>query len=801
MSHWTVGSVSLRAACLGTLALVLGGLPVPAGAQAEGSAGDVMVPLELAVGGLRFDDDLRLGDQAFVAAGLGVDLGPYVGLRGRYWRGVTDRFDAFQNVEGWSGEAQLSLGRVTAASPFIVLGYGRTEFDAGFLDETGQPVPDQDLLIAGAGFGVPLFDRSRFVVTLRDHMTSPRSFTESSPRDLRHSFAAGAGLTFLLFGSGDRPSAGGVAAAPAPAGAAPSTPVADSPAPSVPERPDTPERAVREDPGDEVVEEGTSARGDYQSDRTVLIPVPAEGELYVRYGPPPAVSPGGRSTVPAGVALAADSAALAGLVRRELARVLGPSRPEEATGDDLAALETRIVSRLVDSVAAGASDADLAALEARVHELAALVREPAPRTSPSTVREVIVAPGGADRLPARRPLLRGVAGRLGTMTVRDGGIGIGASVVASLGWLPWPALRPFVGVDAGRSSVRTHVGPSSVIGTVTNIAAHAGAYLDFRPIAEFHPSLSASLAGVGGDVDGEDEQDAELMGALFDPFTLGLDLGAHIAYRRLPFGYQATLGVRHMWAAARSRWAIEAGIRLPRETGEDVNAPGVRWVPAAGPPAGTPDAPGATDPADTMTARAERDAAAVGPDPELLARIEALERALDREAEARAAAEERAADVAAEEAAARERAVAERAATCRALGDLVGVTPGVSGVRRTDRGLEVVLGGGVFDVGSATLSPAVRSAVNRIAGLVRGDGPDLLVDGHTDGTGSAEANLDLSRRRAEAVRAGLLDAGVVPVRVAPVASGESTPLASNDTVDGRARNRRVEIVLVGLACP
>ena len=73
----------------------------------------------------------------------------------------------------------------------------------------------------------------------------------------------------------------------------------------------------------------------------------------------------------------------------------------------------------------------------------------------------------------------------------------------------------------------------------------------------------------------------------------------------------------------------------------------------------------------------------------------------------------------------------------------------------------------------------------------------LTVDGHTDATGTEATNLVISQRRAEAVRSVLLEAGVRPERVTAVGSGELRPIASNETRDGRARNRRVEIVLNG----
>ena len=69
---------------------------------------------------------------------------------------------------------------------------------------------------------------------------------------------------------------------------------------------------------------------------------------------------------------------------------------------------------------------------------------------------------------------------------------------------------------------------------------------------------------------------------------------------------------------------------------------------------------------------------------------------------------------------------------------------------------------------------------------------DIDVAGHTESVGAAESNLELSRRRAEAVVAFLKDAGVDVGRISSVGYGETKPIAPNDTADGRARNRRIE---------
>jgi outer membrane protein OmpA-like peptidoglycan-associated protein len=73
---------------------------------------------------------------------------------------------------------------------------------------------------------------------------------------------------------------------------------------------------------------------------------------------------------------------------------------------------------------------------------------------------------------------------------------------------------------------------------------------------------------------------------------------------------------------------------------------------------------------------------------------------------------------------------------------------------------------------------------------------DVIVEGHTDAAGGADANLELSRARARSVRDYLIASGrVLPARITSEGYGETRPIASNDTDEGRARNRRIDVRL------
>jgi outer membrane protein OmpA-like peptidoglycan-associated protein len=101
----------------------------------------------------------------------------------------------------------------------------------------------------------------------------------------------------------------------------------------------------------------------------------------------------------------------------------------------------------------------------------------------------------------------------------------------------------------------------------------------------------------------------------------------------------------------------------------------------------------------------------------------------------------------------------------------------------------------LFDVDSAAIRPDAAAALDGLATVIRGySGPATLV-GHTDADGSEAHNLDLSQRRAAAVRDWLVGAGIPATRLHTEGRGESEPVAANDTPANKQRNRRVDVVI------
>jgi outer membrane protein OmpA-like peptidoglycan-associated protein len=102
----------------------------------------------------------------------------------------------------------------------------------------------------------------------------------------------------------------------------------------------------------------------------------------------------------------------------------------------------------------------------------------------------------------------------------------------------------------------------------------------------------------------------------------------------------------------------------------------------------------------------------------------------------------------------------------------------------------------LFDVDSAIVKADARGALDE-ASHVFTEYPKtaIVVQGHTDSTGSETHNQELSERRAQAVVAYLTGRGLDPARMAPTGYGEGQPIASNETTSGRAQNRRVDLLL------
>jgi OOP family OmpA-OmpF porin len=112
-----------------------------------------------------------------------------------------------------------------------------------------------------------------------------------------------------------------------------------------------------------------------------------------------------------------------------------------------------------------------------------------------------------------------------------------------------------------------------------------------------------------------------------------------------------------------------------------------------------------------------------------------------------------------------------------------------------EEGEKIVLRGVNFDFDKSNIRPDAAVILDEAVRILGGSGPAVSIEGHTDWIGSDAYNAGLSERRANSVQAYLIEHGVSAARLSTVGYGESRPIASNDTREGRALNRRVELLV------
>ncbi|GAB5519942.1 MAG: hypothetical protein RhofKO_21930 [Rhodothermales bacterium] len=168
----------------------------------EGLKG-VRLPIEPFIGRVSFADALGFADDQRVA-GLftGIDLGPYVGLRGFYWRGLADEsLTDFVDLQSYGGELRLRMAADRGnIQPFFALGGGYLDVLSGYTAETGATnVEDDPYALAGVGVDLPINSGLRFRASARALFLSEQDLDDlSQPQQVSTSFMYSAGLTFSL---------------------------------------------------------------------------------------------------------------------------------------------------------------------------------------------------------------------------------------------------------------------------------------------------------------------------------------------------------------------------------------------------------------------------------------------------------------------------------------------------------------------------------------------------------------------------------------------------------------------------
>jgi outer membrane protein OmpA-like peptidoglycan-associated protein len=181
-----------------------------------------------------------------------------------------------------------------------------------------------------------------------------------------------------------------------------------------------------------------------------------------------------------------------------------------------------------------------------------------------------------------------------------------------------------------------------------------------------------------------------------------------------------------------------------------------------------------------------------------LAQQQSAEAAAAQAARDRAAAQQQQRAAEAETEKARQAAAQAEAEKAQLRAQLLSQLNSILQTRDSARGLIVNMSDVLFDTGSYTLKPGAREKLAKISGIVLAHpGLSLQIEGHTDSVGGDDFNQQLSERRADSVRDFLAEQGVPGSSITARGFGKSQPVASNDTPEGRQRNRRVELVVNG----
>jgi outer membrane protein OmpA-like peptidoglycan-associated protein len=196
---------------------------------------------------------------------------------------------------------------------------------------------------------------------------------------------------------------------------------------------------------------------------------------------------------------------------------------------------------------------------------------------------------------------------------------------------------------------------------------------------------------------------------------------------------------------------------------------------------------------------AKRDAQAQAQEAQMQAQRSAMEAAQAQAAQAQADAERARAEAAAADARARAEAANKSADNANAVREkLRQQLNSVLATSETARGLIVNMSDVLFDTGKYTLKPDTKISLAKVAGILQAyPGLKLQVEGYTDSVGGDDYNQKLSENRADSVRDFLVSQGVSMDNISATGYGKSDPVADNGTAAGRAKNRRVQLVVSG----
>jgi len=233
--------------------------------------------LEPMVGRLKFDDK-RMSVVTVAGARIGGELNPWVGWGLYYWHALESDFSDTRPLQSYGGEARFSLASKDGPQPYVTIGAGQLDFRSGYIDSEGNERDDRTALILGAGVRADVFSGLQLNVGVRDFMYGEgRLDRVSGTEEISHNWLLSGAVVFGFGGHGGSEKKRPVVPQAVPSGRPPVAQARDSAASRpFPMSQDT--TGVGSNTTVDVVPTG------YVSDKNVVIPVPLEGEIYIRYG-------------------------------------------------------------------------------------------------------------------------------------------------------------------------------------------------------------------------------------------------------------------------------------------------------------------------------------------------------------------------------------------------------------------------------------------------------------------------------------------------------------------------------------
>jgi outer membrane protein OmpA-like peptidoglycan-associated protein len=704
----------------------------------------VSVPAHTFVGSLRFHDALGLPDHRVAGVAVGAEFGPYVGVRGYGFGSLEDGFSSLTRLLGYGLEGSFNLiSRDAPATPQLILGAGQLKFPEEERALAGLDSRRIWTATVGGGLDMKLTERFRGEISARNLLLSRSAPGEvEAPDQIRSNWLLSGGVRFQL--RGDAPGS-------PPRDPAPPVPARGIPRVTPPPAADAETTAALEEldlQAERLIRELQVERLRQALETLREAGDPSEADrLLARHRGDPESTLFRTFELPV---LDAGEIHIRFGEGEAFRRVLpGPeeARPQEAP-PAVAGRDPRV-------------DELLQAISRLQSQVETLLERPAPPARPDVPVRVELAPGEraaevVEEAPPRG-IFRGEPIRPRGLGIHGGG-SFGDRSQALFG------LQGDLGSALG-GNIR--VRPDLILGITKDFTWNTNLHVEW-PLPFQIRGVQPFVGGGAGLLRGDG-----ITRVLVPNVVVG-------AMHPLSGSLEAFVTFQSLDLLSENR--VLAGLRLrPRERAPTVAVRPVR----EGAPAARP-----VDPVDEE------------PDPELLRELDALRQqvaelraGIERMEQARL--EVRPAEPAPEE----EPPPAEEPTPparelLEALRELTTLRS-VLDVRPTERGIAIVLGGGdTFLTGAATLSPNAHAEVEALARALIDTPYHLSVEGHTDSRGGEGLNQQLSEGRAEAVRSALLAFGIRPARVTSTGFGPTRPIAGNHTAEGRAQNRRVEIVLI-----